>query len=621
MSWMRGFVGRSVFALPTPAAVVSGTEILAVVALVAVCSAGACLGIVGPTKAWAGEYHVYSCRMPNGEVAPTDGWSEESSGISASTQNTCATGGALVAGLGDGATHEVSTDHATWTFGAPSEMTITAARLSRAGDADGGWTTNATYEFWLAGPNNNEIEADVIDQCVAEFGCPTGVGNMSSVKSSSNVVTVLPENLDTHLYANASCGGSTKFICPSGKGDPNGYAAVVYLYAADLVLSQASQPTIANVEGELAIASTLSGTSDLAFHATDSGSGVYQAVFSVDGTEAGRTLLDSSSHCRDVGQTSDGLPAFLYLQPCAPALNADLQFDTTALSDGTHHLVVSVTDAASNSTVALDRKITVLNHPASPLPPETPTAIQPPSAGGGPTSTGQHEQPSPPSSAPQSPRDDGTAASVGATLQVHWAATALDSRVGAYGRAQTVTGRLASSAGAPIGDAPIQVLSTPSFQGARTRALMSVRTASNGSFRVRLPASTPSTHLTFAYSSHPPQAVPDVTAWLSLTVPAHLALRVAPHVSQVGGTIAFSGTLSGAPLPAGGKQLVLEARTLHGSWRQFRVLSTAAHGRFRATYRFRLPGPIDYRFRAVCAREADFPYGSGTSPLVRVHEK
>jgi hypothetical protein len=613
---MRGFVGRSVFALPTPAAVVSGTEILAVVALVAVCSAGACLGIVGPTKAWAGEYHVYSCRMPNGEVAPTDGWSGSATGAFVAAEDKCAKGGALVAALGDGVEHASNTDIATWAFDAPVGEALAKATLWRAGDADGGTAASATYEFWLAGPE----ETNSFDECVY-LSCKTGEGEPEEPFAAANRIELSANHLGSELFLNAACYGTLGRPCKKGEHDPNGYAAVVYLYAADLVLSQASQPTIANVEGELATASTLSGTSDLAFHATDSGSGVYQAVFSVDGTEAGRTLLDSSSHCRDVGQTSDGLPAFLYLQPCAPALNADLQFDTTALSDGTHHLVVSVTDAASNSTVALDRKITVLNHPASPLPPETPPAIQPPSAGGGPTSTGQHEQPSPPSSAPQSPRDEGTAASVGATLQVHWAATALDSRVGAYGRAQTVTGRLASSAGAPIGDALIQVLSTPGFQGARTRALMSVRTASNGSFRVRLPASTPSTHLTFAYSSHPPQAVPDVTAWLSLTVPAHLVLRVAPHVSQVGGTIAFSGTLSGAPLPAGGKQLVLEARTLHGSWRQFRVLSTAAHGRFRATYRFRLPGPIDYRFRAVCAREADFPYGSGTSPLVRVHEK
>jgi hypothetical protein len=206
-------------------------------------------------------------------------------------------------------------------------------------------------------------------------------------------------------------------------------------------------------------------------------------------------------------------------------------------------------------------------------------------------------------------------------LRVHWAATAHASLAGAYGRAQTVAGRLLSVAGAPLGGATIQVLSTPAFQGARTRLLTSVRTASNGSFRVRLPSSTPSTHLTFAYSSHPNRPVPDVTATLALTVPAHLSLRVSPRVSRVGGTIVFTGALSGAPLPPGGKQLVLEARTLHGPWRQFQVLSTAARGRFQGTYRFHLAGPIDYRFRAVSAREADFPYGTGASPVVLVHER
>ncbi|MGA9874285.1 MAG: hypothetical protein WBQ21_00565, partial [Solirubrobacteraceae bacterium] len=182
-------------------------------------------------------------------------------------------------------------------------------------------------------------------------------------------MTVPPEYLGTHLYMNVSCGGSPKFVCPSGKGDSNGYAAVVYLYAADLTLEQTSQPTVSDVEGELATAPTLSGTADLSLHAEDSGSGVYEAVFTVDGVEAGQVLLDENGgRCRDVGQTTDGLPAFLYLQPCPSSLNADIPFDTTTLTDGTHHLVVAVTNAAGNSTVALDRRITVSNHPQSDLP-------------------------------------------------------------------------------------------------------------------------------------------------------------------------------------------------------------------------------------------------------------
>lgn len=583
-----------------------------------------CAGGVGVGSAWAGEYHVYSCRTPDGGVAPADGWSGSAMGASVHAEDKCAKGGALVAGLGEGFSHAVGTDIATWTFSSPAGETISYASLWRAGDAEGGAAANATYEFWLAGPTQPEA----FGSCVYVSGCMSGIGEPEEPMSVSNLLPVPVPNLGEHLYVNASCGGLQTYKCPSGKGDPNGYAAVVYLYAADLVLSQSSQPTVTDVEGELATSSSLSGTADLAFHASDSGSGVYQAVFTVDGTEVGRTVLDSGSHCHDVGQTTDGLPAFLYLQPCAPALSADLPFDTTSLADGTHHLVVSVTNAAGNSTVALDRKVTVANHPSLPVsPPEVPPSPSPtpspPSSSPGqqPTNPPKNEPSSSSNPVPLSPSVNGTNASAGATLRVRWATTARASLAGAYGHSQTAVGRLTGPTGDPIGGAQVRVLSTPSFQGARSIALASVPTAADGSFRVRLPASTPSTRLTFAYSSHPTSPVPDVTAALVLTVPAHLTLEVTPRVSHAGGKIAFRGRLSGAPLPPGGKQLVLEARTLSGPWRQFQVISSASHGRFRAGYRFRLGGPITYEFRVVSPREADFPFATGSSNVVRVHER
>jgi hypothetical protein len=276
---------------------------------------------------------------------------------------------------------------------------------------------------------------------------------------------------------------------------------------------------------------------------------------------------------------------------------------------------VSVTNASGNPTVALDRKISVLNHPLAP------TRSQGPSSEGQPANTAKNDPISKTNSASQSYGDNGTNASARATLRVRWASTAKASLAGAYGHTETVLGRLTAPNGSPIGGASIQVLSTPSFQGARTVALAVVHTAPDGSLRVRLPAATPSTRLTFAYASHVGQPTPDVIATLVLAVPARLILRVTPHTSHVGGTIAFAGTLRGAPLPSGGKQLVLEARALSGPWRQFHVLSTLPHGRYRSSYRFRLPGPITYEFRAVSPREADFPYATGASNVVRVHER
>lgn len=584
------------------------------------------------TGAWAGEYHVYSCRMPNGEVAPADGWSGSATGAYVYAEDTCAKGGALVAALEDDVEHE-KTDIATWTFNVPAEETLAGATLWRAGDADGGLAKSGTYEFWLAGPNENEV----FDECVygGSEPCKTGKGEPEDPLASTNRLELSGGHLGSHIYVNAAC-FATLGLCKKGEHDPNGYAAVVYLYAANLTLEQTSQPTVSGVEGELATAATLSGTVDLSLHAADGGSGVYEAVFAVDGVEYGSVLLDENGgHCRNVGQTTDGLPAFLYLRPCPASLAADIPFDTTALANGTHHLVVTVTNAAGNSTVALDRRIAVANDPQSSTPsPESPTSQEsqvsqesPSRSGDGdpPAATSGNDQLTPNNSASQNASDNGTNASAGATLHVRWGTTAHTALVGAFGRASTAVGRLTAPDGAPIGGATVQVLSTPSREGAHTVALAPARTASNGSFRVRLPAGTPSSRITFAYGARTAGAVPNVTAALTLTVPASLTLRVTPRTSHAGGTIVFAGTLHGAPLPPGGKTLVLEARAgdagSHSPWRQFRVLATRAGGRYRASYRFRLPGPVVYQFRAVSPAEADFPYGAGASNVVAVVER
>ncbi len=577
------------------------------------------LALVGSAR--AGDFHVYSCRMPNGEVAPTDGWSGTATGVAVVAEDKCAKGGALIAALGEGVSHVVGTDVATWTFSAPLGETVTKATFWRAGDGEGGSAANATYQFWLSGPT----EAEAFDECIYAVGCMKVRGEPEEPMSLSNILAVPTKNLGEHIYVNASCGGLQTYKCPNGKGDANGYAAVVYLYAADLVLEQTSQPKVSEVEGELATAATLSGTDDLSFHAEDEGSGVYRAVFSVDGKEVGATVLSSNGdHCQNVAQTTDGLPAFLYLRPCPAALRADVPFDTTTLTDGTHHLVVSVTNAAGNSTVALDRNVIVKNDTKGV---EQPTPLSP--EGQQPQSTEQHAQPiqitpvmtvSTPVTTVQ-PQNNGTNATPQAGLRLRWSTTAKASLAGRYGRAQGVSGELTTPAGTPIGGAIVQVFDTPSYERAPTSPLGTVRTAANGSFSFRLPASTQSARLTFAYSAQLGEPAPSVTASLQLRIPASLSLRIAPRTTQRGGRIVFSGKLKGAPLPPGGKQLVLEARTLRGQWRQFQVLSTAKGGVFRATYRFRLAGPIDYKFRVVSQQEADFPYAEGSSNVVLVHER
>jgi len=196
----------------------------------------------------AGEYHVYSCRTPSGEVAPVDGWSGSVAAGGDYATDTCGEGGALVAALRGAMAHKTNVDLATWELSTPAFDTMLGATLWRAADADGGAIVNATYESWLAGPT----QSSPFGSCVYQFGCTTGVGDPAQPLSEANRVVVPAANLGAHLYVNAACEGPFSGLeCPAGAGDANGYAAAVYLYAADILLEQSAGPTADNVSGEL----------------------------------------------------------------------------------------------------------------------------------------------------------------------------------------------------------------------------------------------------------------------------------------------------------------------------------------------------------------------------------
>jgi hypothetical protein len=538
----------------------------------------ASLAVAGNTQ--AGEYHVYSCRTPSGESAPADGWSGSKTGTYTYAENTCQQGGALIAALGDEPQRTANTDVATWAFGAPTGATIASATLWRAGDTASGAAINATYQFWFAGPT----EPSIFDECPAVLGC-TAEGNRAQPLATENRLTVPASHLGSHLYMKASCGGVAEYKCPVGKGDEHGYAAVVYLYAADILLEQSAGPTASNVGGELASAGTVAGTSDLTFSAKDEGAGVYDVIFNVDGQIVQSTVVnENGGKCRNVGQTRDGTAAFLYVQPCLGSVSAGVGFDTTKVGNGRHHLIVSVIDAAGNAAPVLDRNITVAN-PGVPGPP------------------------------------NGTNASAQATLAASWKGTRKERLTSSYGRAQRVLGRLTGPGGVAIGGAVLDETATPEYAGAKPLAMASPRTGPDGRFEVRVARGESSRTLVFAYRAHTGDALPVATRTLRLGVRAGVSVRVAPRTASVGRSIFFKGLLKGGPPPAGGKQLVLEARSAGGEWIEFDVIRTKAHGRFRASYRFKFPGPASYQFRVLCKQEADFPFLEAASNVVRVRER
>jgi hypothetical protein len=556
-------------------------------------------------SASAGEYHVYSCRTPSGAFAGADGWSHSINASDKLEADGCSSGGALVAALYSGVTQLAGIDVATWGFTAPSGDRIAQATLWRAGNALGGASGGTTYSFWLAGPMDRFGTSDVFSRCVAG-GCGS-VGDSTQPFSIDNRVDVPGSALGQQsIYLNASCDGSPKGTSCAAGATTNGYAADIHLYAADIVLSQDSGPSVTNVEGGLASTGLISGTTDISLTGEDAVSGVFEASFEIDGTVVKTTVLDpNDGRCRNVGQTDDGLFAFLYVRPCPALVSTDIPFDTTTLTNGQHHLTVKVLDAAGNSVTALDRTITVLNPQAA-------------GAGGGAGTPGLVS-----SVGGGSLRGaaNGTDASDQATLTAGWVRGRGTTFVGRYGHVAQIAGRLVGADRRGVGGAALDLVWTPNYPGARSVGLPVVRTASDGTFRVRLPATSSSGSVRISYRSHVADLTPVAVRTLRLDVRAAVVLHVAPRVASVGRTISFDGQILGGPIPAGGKQLVLEARSPGSAWIDFRVIRTDRRGRFHSTYRFRFAGPARYQFRALSKYEVAFPFISGASNVVAVRER
>ncbi len=592
-------------------------------------------------SAQAGQYHVYTCRTPDGQVAPVDGWSEAVSTANDHTADTCASGGGLVAALNAGHAHAADTDLATWAFNAPAGETLGAATVWRAGDTAGGGNANDSYFFWLTGVANSGESTVVFDKCNAFKGCASE-GTSENPLASNNRVEVTEKALHSpYLSLNASCGSLiAESECSASPGDENGNAAAVELFAADLTLNDEAPPTVEEVKGPLAEAATVSGTTDISLTAGDGASGVYEAIFQVDGATMQKTVLDGNGgKCHDVGETTDGLPAFLYTRPCPATASADVPFDTTGLSDGSHHVVVNVSDAAGNATPAMDRQVTVANHASSPGGGEqtgggTGNGQQPGGTGAG-SSPGTGSQPGANQNAgsttpgagaassgvaPERGAPNGSGASDQATLTARWkgAGARLKS---AYGKPHTLEGRLSAPGGGPIAGASIAVSDLPAAAGAHASDLPAVRTDAKGRFTLRLPRTLTSVALGLAYRSHLADSTPVATRTLALAVAPTLQLHVSPILSAIHHTIHFTGRVLGGAIPPGGKQLDLEGRTPGTPWVQFKVIRTSARGTFHASYRFVIPGPSAYTFRVVSQYEADYPFLAGVSNLVGVVER
>ncbi len=566
-----------------------GAWIRAAITLGAMAVAG-CL--LAPSLASAGTFMALTCHGPSGNAVGTRGWKVGSAnGEYISYGADCAGGGGGSFGLtmGPYPTGNYKNGNGnTMTYEVPTGLEILSYSLQ-------------LYAFGgPCGIQDNQCANGFGDVFVNHTGQSDPNYDYRNLGYGAQTPTVSADELSgvNTVTVGIGCdpGQALYYECP-GAANPEAQALVS---SGSFTLLDSTVPSASNVTGSLIAGGMLTGEDTISFTASDSGGGVYSASVLIDGRQVVHEVPNTNDGlCANLAPASSATMAFAAPQPCPATENVSLAVNTSTTPAGQHHLQVLVTDAAGDQAVAYDGTITIAGPPSTSV---AGVAIGP----GSPLA----ERGAP----------NGTNASDQAVLTARWTSTAKATRTSGYGQADRVTGRLTALGGVPISGASIDVFQTPAEQGAQARLSdTGVRTGPTGEWTLTLPRDVSSSVLRFAYRSHVNDTIPAATATLTLRVHAGIALRIVPRVTSVGRKIFFSGMLHGTPIPQGGKQLVLEASS-GGEWIQFNTIATNAKGHYRASYRFKLPGPVTYRFRVLSRYEADFPFLNGTSNVVDVHE-
>src|SRR5664280_833332 len=316
----------------------------------------------------AGTYDVYTCTQPNGDPAPADGWTSFTNNANMVAEDNCAQGSYVTAGILGWKEVPVAAESG-WTFLPPAGTRIKQATLHwDYNNSDFQDTGSATAFESLEAPYRGSRP---FKTCVHAEGCCCS-GPWEGRISERNLVTVPEQDLEPERGQGGGSGAPAGITMASGCENPDGgandcdgaslkYAAVALMSMATITLEDNSPPQVTVVGGTLTTGTELEGTQTLAITGTDTGSGIYQAILEVDGKEAQSTTVDNNGgHCDNVGQTTDGRPAFLYVVPCELEVNDQyVSLNLADIPDGPHRLTVLVTDAADNATTVLNREVIV----------------------------------------------------------------------------------------------------------------------------------------------------------------------------------------------------------------------------------------------------------------------
>jgi hypothetical protein len=534
--------------------------------------------LVTLATARAGTIAVVSCRTPAGAPAPTEGWEEGWSGTAfpyAGDSNECAHGGSLSSYVDDQEAQPGSSGP-YWQYTPPAGDQLVGGWVSARFVVPGGGD-NYTGAAGLLGPKFMFDASDIVG------GLPGG--NPGATEG----VYSLEGHTGGSVWIYAFCEPPNS-VCPAGDSNAS-FWALAEIKQATIELNYSRTPQAADFAGTL-LDGTASDIASLEFTASEAAPG--PGIYWVTVTAEGRTLYsgtpdDNQGRCMSIGRDSDGVPEFLYPQPCPLSEDVDIPIDTTVLAAGQHDLRITVIDAGGVAEAVYDGKITT----------------------SGPPNVGVN---------------DGAISGRGTPNGEPCAGEALELAVNGrrrppssilYGKPVTIKGVLHCGT-VPIRDARITVntLGAPASAAIDT----TVQTALDGSFTYKVPTG-PDRTLSFSYTAYSNDPGPSATATVTIAVRPKIRLRIRPTRTSNGKAIHWSGTITGGPYPPQGVTLDIEVREGR-RWRFFDQTVAGRRGRFHYSYRFHATTePTTYTFRVALPDTGarGYPYTHGASNTVNVH--
>ncbi|MGB0872107.1 MAG: hypothetical protein ACPGYP_03110 [Solirubrobacterales bacterium] len=514
-----------------------------------------------PTPVIAGTYKVYSCKSPDGRDAPTDGWFATGFATFSHFANNCQNGGSMQVVL-SGSTQPAGSSYVGWGFDTAGPR-IVDYKIHRSGTSTAiGHGTSAL--LYSAREHNDPGGARGVDYCASFQGC-LGVGNPAAGAASGNLLhqggAQLPSDL-TAWYIAVGCGGFAGYSCSPMAGAANHGSA--YVHAAEFTLVDDDAPQVAGVRGDIAHSTGLTGIAEIAFHASDAGSGVHRAVIEVDGVEVvSGTPNPYSGRCVRVGLAGT-VNDFYFRQPCPREQPVEMSLSTGSLADGPHIVRVRVLDAAGNSTTVFGPKSLSVMNTVAPIRPFESARFDP-------------DQPSRQSTN--------------------------------YGRRKTLSGRLLNANAAPLPNAALVVHEKVARAGAPRRRVATLVTDDLGRYRYRPPA-TASRDVLIEH------AVSGASTSSSLIVTSRLQLRALRSRVPAFGRMILRGKI---PSERSLRRVTVEIQAKSGRrWKTVGVRRATPGGVFTFRYKFRRTARASLQFRARARRSSDLPVLPRASRTVRL---